>query len=65
MTFCPLSDRESDGTAKTAEWAAEICGVSAEKIRELAQLFHENTTMLMSGWGCSASSLASRNTGCW
>jgi biotin/methionine sulfoxide reductase len=42
---------ESDGTAKTAEWAAAICGISAEKIRELAQLFHENTTMLMSGWG--------------
>jgi biotin/methionine sulfoxide reductase len=49
--FCPLSDRESDGVAKTAEWAADICGVPAEKIRELAKLFHENTTMLMSGWG--------------
>lgn len=41
----------SDGVAKTAEWAAEICGLDAAKIRELAQLFHENTTMLMSGWG--------------
>lgn len=27
---------ESDGIAKTAEWAAEICGVGAAKIRELA-----------------------------
>lgn len=41
----------SDGIAKTAEWAADICGIDAPKIRELAQLFHENTTMLMSGWG--------------
>ena len=42
---------ESDGIAKTAEWAAEICGVGAAKIRELAALFHQNTTMLMAGWG--------------
>ncbi|HKS35346.1 MAG TPA: molybdopterin guanine dinucleotide-containing S/N-oxide reductase [Enterobacteriaceae bacterium] len=40
-----------DGVAKTAEWAAEICGIEASKIRELAALFHANTTMLMSGWG--------------
>ncbi|EFM2061954.1 biotin sulfoxide reductase [Escherichia coli] len=42
---------ESDGIAKTAEWAAGICGVDAEKIRELASIFHQNTTMLMAGWG--------------
>ncbi|MGX5109502.1 molybdopterin guanine dinucleotide-containing S/N-oxide reductase [Enterobacter cloacae] len=42
---------KSDGVAKTAEWAAEICGVPAAKIHELAALFHKNTTMLMSGWG--------------
>ncbi len=42
---------ESDGVAKTADWAAAICGVKADKIRELAKIFHENTTMLMSGWG--------------
>ncbi|UGS43023.1 Biotin sulfoxide reductase [Pseudocitrobacter corydidari] len=42
---------ESDGQPKTAEWASAICGVSAVKIRELAKLFHENTTMLMAGWG--------------
>ncbi|MBN6045616.1 molybdopterin guanine dinucleotide-containing S/N-oxide reductase [Citrobacter sp. ku-bf4] len=41
----------SDGIGKTAEWAADICGVSAAKIRELAELFHKNTTMLMAGWG--------------
>lgn len=42
---------ESDGIAKTAEWAAEICGIPAAKIRELAAIFHQNTTMLMAGWG--------------
>ncbi|POT55572.1 trimethylamine-N-oxide reductase TorA [Citrobacter amalonaticus] len=41
----------SDGRAKTAEWAASICGISAAKIRELATIFHKNTTMLMAGWG--------------
>jgi len=41
----------SDGVAKTAEWAAEICGVPAAKIRDLAEIFHNHTTMLMAGWG--------------
>jgi len=49
--FAAYLSGESDGVAKTAEWAAAICGIEAEKIRELAQLFYENTTMLMSGWG--------------
>ena len=50
-TFAQYLLGESDGEAKTAEWAAAICGVHADKIRELAELFHKNTTMLMSGWG--------------
>lgn len=50
-TFSAYLTGERDGVAKTAEWAAEICGITADKIRELAALFHENTTMLMSGWG--------------
>lgn len=50
-TFADYLLGATDGIAKTAEWAAEICGVPAEKIRELAALFHNNTTMLMSGWG--------------
>ncbi|WP_100638402.1 molybdopterin guanine dinucleotide-containing S/N-oxide reductase [Marinobacter salexigens] len=41
---------ETDDTEKTPEWAAAICGVPADKIRELAKLFAENRTMLMSGW---------------
>ncbi|WP_238593066.1 molybdopterin guanine dinucleotide-containing S/N-oxide reductase [Kosakonia sacchari] len=50
-TFSAYLTGERDGVAKTAEWAAEICGITANKIRELAALFHENTTILMSGWG--------------
>ena len=49
--FAAYLTGESDGTAKTAEWAAEICGIPAAKIRELARLFHHHTTMLMGGWG--------------
>jgi biotin/methionine sulfoxide reductase len=49
--FADYLTGKSDGVAKTAEWAADICGIPAAKIRELAKLFHENTTMLMSGWG--------------
>jgi biotin/methionine sulfoxide reductase len=49
--FAEYLTGKTDGIAKTAEWAADICGVNAEKIRELAALFHENSTMLMSGWG--------------
>ena len=31
------------------------------EIRELAAIFHQNTTMLMAGWECSANSLVSKN----
>ncbi|MTD37391.1 molybdopterin guanine dinucleotide-containing S/N-oxide reductase [Erwinia sp. CPCC 100877] len=40
-----------DGVAKNAEWAAAICGVSGDKIRELADIFRRHRTMLMAGWG--------------
>ncbi|SDL82768.1 trimethylamine-N-oxide reductase TorA [Aliiruegeria lutimaris] len=41
---------ESDGTAKTADWASEICGVDAEQIRELARLMASKRTMINMGW---------------
>ncbi len=48
--FLPYLTGESDGVAKTPEWAADICEVPADQIRELAKLFADNRTMLSSGW---------------
>ncbi len=48
--FLPYLTGDSDGTPKTADWAAEICGIDAETIRSLARRFAENRTMLASGW---------------
>lgn len=36
---------------KTPEWASKICGVSADQIRELAELCVKERTMIMAGWG--------------
>jgi len=41
---------ESDGVAKTPEWASKICGVSAETIAKLARELVKGRTMIMSGW---------------
>ena len=48
--FLPYLTGEKDGTAKTAEWAAKICGVPAAQIKDLARLFAKSRTMLASGW---------------
>ncbi|KZL06927.1 trimethylamine-N-oxide reductase TorA [Pseudovibrio sp. Ad14] len=48
--FLPYLTGETDQTPKSAEWASEICGVPADKIKELARLFMGNRTMLTSGW---------------
>ena len=42
---------KTDGTPKTPEWAARISGVSASKIKQLAEVFSANRTMIMGGWG--------------
>lgn len=42
---------KSDNQPKDAEWAAKICGVSAEKIKQLTADFSSKRTMLMGGWG--------------
>ncbi len=49
--FAPYLTGQSDGVAKTPEWASEICGISADVIKELAIKFYENRTMIMAGWG--------------
>lgn len=48
--FLPYLTGETDGTPKTAEWAAEICEVPADQIKALAKRFKESRTMLASGW---------------
>lgn len=41
---------ESDGQAKTPEWASKLCDVSADVIKELARAMSKNRTMIMAGW---------------
>ena len=48
--FLPYLLGQSDGIAKTPEWASEICKISADTIRALADKFKDNRTMLISGW---------------
>ncbi|WP_435926860.1 trimethylamine-N-oxide reductase TorA [Dryocola sp. BD613] len=42
---------EQDGVVKDADWAAAICGVEAETLRQLARDMAKQRTMLMAGWG--------------
>lgn len=49
--FVPYLTGQSDGVAKTPEWASEICGIGADVIKGLAIKFYENRTMIMAGWG--------------
>ncbi|HBO79310.1 MAG TPA: trimethylamine-N-oxide reductase TorA, partial [Cupriavidus sp.] len=48
--FVPYLTGESDGVAKNAEWAASICEIPAETIRDLARRFASKRTMLAAGW---------------
>ncbi|HTN32801.1 MAG TPA: molybdopterin-dependent oxidoreductase, partial [Marinobacter sp.] len=48
--FKPYLTGESDGQPKHAEWAAGICGIDADTIRDLARRFAGNRTMLALGY---------------
>ncbi|GHQ48992.1 biotin sulfoxide reductase [Helicobacter pylori] len=48
--FLPYLLGESDNAPKTLEWASQITGVSAEKIKELADLFVSKRTFLVGNW---------------
>jgi len=39
-----------DKVVKTPEWAAEICGVDADKIREFARMLVNGRTQILMGW---------------
>lgn len=43
-------DGRADGTAKSAEWAAPICGVEAERIRVLARRMAAARTLITVTW---------------
>ncbi|PSM52190.1 molybdopterin-containing oxidoreductase II, DMSO/TMAO/BSO reductase family, catalytic subunit [Campylobacter blaseri] len=54
--FLPyLLGKGKDKTEKTPKWASEICGIDEKTIKELAHMFYENRTMIMSGWGMQRS----------
>jgi biotin/methionine sulfoxide reductase len=42
---------KTDSLPKSAAWAAGICGIPADTIEKLADLFSHKRTMLMAGWG--------------
>ncbi len=42
---------DMDSTAKTADWAAEICDIRAESIRTLAQRMSKERVMISLAWG--------------
>jgi trimethylamine-N-oxide reductase (cytochrome c) len=48
--FIPYLTGAVDGTPKTAEWAADICEISAAQIKDLARRFAKARTMLALGW---------------
>ncbi|MGD8170111.1 trimethylamine-N-oxide reductase TorA [Vibrio sp. TRT 21S02] len=39
-----------DKVVKTPEWAAEICGINADKIREFARMLVNGRTQILMGW---------------
>ncbi|PYG27858.1 molybdopterin-dependent oxidoreductase [Pelagimonas varians] len=41
---------EEDGVVKSAEWASEICGVPADKLRDMARLMASKRTLIQMGW---------------
>ncbi len=48
--FLPYLLGANDGVEKSAEWAAEICDISANKIKKLARRMALNRTMISVSW---------------
>lgn len=49
-TFAVYLNGEQDGTPKSVEWAADICDLSAQDIRDLAHRMARNRTMIAIAW---------------
>ena len=50
-TFKDYLYGKDDKIVKDASWASKISGIDVKTIKELANVFFDNRTMLMSGWG--------------
>ncbi|WP_311948778.1 trimethylamine-N-oxide reductase TorA [Halomonas piscis] len=48
--FLPYLTGEADGQPKDADWAAELCGLEADTIRDLARRFANHRTMFALGY---------------
>ena len=48
--FVPYLTGQADATPKSAEWAAAICDIPADKIKSLARRFAKSRTMLACGY---------------
>lgn len=48
--FLPYLLGKTDGTPKNADWAANICGLPADTLRDLARRFAKHRTMLALGY---------------
>lgn len=48
--FLDYLNGKKDGKPKSAEWAADICEIPADKIKDLARRFAAKRTFIMSGW---------------
>ena len=48
--FRPYLMGESDGQPKSPDWAAPLCGVAAEQIRDLAQRMARTRTLITVAW---------------
>ncbi|NLC34865.1 MAG: molybdopterin-dependent oxidoreductase, partial [Alcaligenaceae bacterium] len=48
--FLPYLLGDSDGVAKDAQWASQICGLPAQTLRDLARRFASHRTMLALGY---------------
>ncbi|MBA2945763.1 molybdopterin-dependent oxidoreductase [Streptomyces himalayensis] len=49
-TFARYLDGRTDGTAKSADWAAHICGLDADDIRRLARRMAASRTLVTVTW---------------
>ncbi|ADD68937.1 molybdopterin oxidoreductase [Denitrovibrio acetiphilus DSM 12809] len=51
-TFLKYLTGEKDGVVKDAAWAEKICGVPADKIKELARMSVKHRTLVTGSWAC-------------